>query len=695
MDFENILITGSSGMIGSSINFGFQPTSSEMNICDMHSINNYLSKIQKISGIIHLAASNLRESEEYHNKAIQTNIIGTANIVEIAKKYNVKFILVSSGAVFSSHTSPDIIFDETNIPNPNCMYGLTKHASEKLALLYDKTVIVRTGWLFAGDQKLHQKFVELAINNLQLNTEVRASTNFYGSPTYLFDFVEQLKKIISNYSYYKIHHVVNSEYASGYEIASEIAKIMNKPQTLIKTVKSSEVPNPGPLNRSLTEKLTSIHNFNILRSWKEALHEYIIKKLNIIENPQKIILDNKLSIYYNRDKCRLCNSSNLKIFYKMVPTALANHLVKKPINQEIIPLDLCICENCCHVQLIQSIDPTCQYSNYSYVSSTSTTMTKHLENSSLRFVRELNLDKLDNILEIGANDGVCIKHLINNNYINVIGVDPAENIHERHNLPIICDFFGKNILSTINKKFKLIFGFHCCAHIEDIQDVWNTVDKLLDNDGVFIMEVGYFFTIFQKKYFDIVYHEHIDYWLVTSIQPFAKKYGLTLYKVNINEIQGGSIQFYFSKDPTIKVETSVFEYLEKEQILFNNNNLVKWKNNVILNGKDIYNILTSFVNCGKTIVGYGASAKLTTFLYQFNLSDKTIKYIIDDSIYKQYHYTPGLHIPIVPIDILDTEKVDYIIIFCWNFADEVIKKLSKYRENGLRIIIPFPEIKII
>jgi hypothetical protein len=98
---------------------------------------------------------------------------------------------------------------------------------------------------------------------------------------------------------------------------------------------------------------------------------------------------------------------------------------------------------------------------------------------------------------------------------------------------------------------------------------------------------------------------------------------------------------------------------------------------------------------GKKIAGYGASAKSTTFLYQYRLNNKLIDYVIDDSIYKQNFYSPGLHIPIKSINQLDICRVDYIIILSWNFTDEIVKKLEPYRKCGLRIIIPFPEIRII
>lgn len=674
-------------MIGSFIDFGFKPSSSEMDITNIDSINNYINKLSNISCIIHLASINLRDSEFDIVKSINVNINGTTNMLNIAMKYNIPFILLSSGAVFSSFNNTDK-FNENDITNPNCIYGYTKCSAEKIALLYSKSIIIRTGWVFGNYKKKYYKFVENVINNLLNNKNINASNNFFGSSIYVLDLIEHMKFLILN-SKFGIQHVVNDGIVCGYTIAIEIANILNKNIDLIYDVSSSDIPNCGPI-RSLSEILDTIYSYNKLKNWKISLKKYILKlKINTNINPNKI--------WRNRNSCRLCNSYNLKIFFNLVPTPLANHFTKDIIdNQEIIPLDLCICKICNHIQLLQIVDPKCQYLNYFYISSTSTIMTNHLKNSIDEFTK--NLLKTDNILEIGSNDGICIKYLLDNNFLNIIGIDPAKNIKERHNLPIICDFFCSNILETLKKKyntFKLIFAFHCCAHIENINDVFKTIYNLLDDDGIFIMEVGYFYSIFKNKSFDVIYHEHIDYHTCTAMQKFTLNNNLLLFKVKENNIQGGSIQFYISKkESNFKIDDTVYENIKKEKNinLFNISKLINWKNNIIRCGKDINYILNSLVSNKKVIVGYGASAKSTTFLYQYNISKNIIKYIIDDNIYKQNFYSPGLNIPITSIDILNNINVDYIIILSCNFVEEIVKKLEKY---NIRIIIPSSEIRII
>ena len=261
-------------------------------------------------------------------------------------------------------------------------------------------------------------------------------------------------------------------------------------------------------------------------------------------------------------------------------------------------------------------------------------------------------------------------------------------------------FFGSNILNNEKFKtnsFKLIYAFHCCAHIENIEDVFYSVYNLLSDNGIFIMEVGYFYEVYKNHLFDTIYHEHIDYHTCKAMQHFCHKNNMALFDVKTNKIQSGSIQFFISKNISAPISENVYKLIkQEEQIeLFDINNLLTWKEKIIFNSRDLNYIINSFINQNKIIFGYGASAKSTTFIHQFNLSNKVIKYIIDDSYLKQNLFTPGTNIPIVSMDILNYEKCDYLLILSWNFLDDILLKIDKYRKCGLRVIVPFPNINII
>jgi dTDP-4-dehydrorhamnose reductase len=695
MNYNNILITGGNGMVGQNIPFGIKPSSIELNVLDETSINNYIKRIERPAAIIHLVALNIRECEKNPSNAIKVNIDGTLNMLKNAMKLDIPFIFFSSGAVFSSRT-PGTVFDESMDSNPNCIYGDTKKTAEDYVKLYNKSILIRTGWLFGGIQKTHNKFVELVINSLLANTSVRGSNDFWGSPTYTVDVINKMKYLIDN-NKYGTHHIVNSDYATGYEIAIEVSNILNKPNELVESVLASNVPNSSP-NRSTSECLTTIHKHNIMRPWKDALKEYTTIYLSSkgmpIPKPAQVL-------WNTREKCRLCSNPNLHIFFKLEDTPPANHIVSKPVYQTKIPLTMAKCKACHHIQLLEIIEPSYLYSNYPYLSSISKTMTEHLKSSVKKFVEIFSIPKNANILEIGSNDGTCITELLELGFVNSIGVDPAQNINKLHTLPILCDYFGKDIVShpkIAGKKFKLIFGFHCCAHIEKIKDVFETAYTLLDDDGIFIIEVGYFLDVIQQNNFDVIYHEHIDYHTVTAMRNFANLNNMKLFNIERNKIQSGSIQFIMCKNSNSQeIMPRIDDLIESESKygIFNIDYLDRWKTTIVKLSNEFNYLIQGLVTQGKKIAGYGASAKSTTFLHQTRMNNYLIKYIIDDNNIKQNKYTPGLHIPIYSREYLQLEPVDYIVILSWNFSDEIIHLLKHRISNGTRIIIPFPNFRIV
>jgi dTDP-4-dehydrorhamnose reductase len=289
IDLENVVITGGSGMIGSNITFGIKPSSQELDVTNHIQVNEYFEKYKGITSIIHLTAINLRDSEKNPIRAIDVNINGTINMLNVAKRLNIPFIFISSGAVFSS-SNTNVSFSETHMPLPNCIYGSTKSAAEKIALTYDKTIIIRTGWLFGGNQKSHYKFVDQTYNNMINNNNVICCNDFYGSTTYVVDLINKMKDLILN-NMFGIHHVVNNGISTGVDIGELIANLLQKSHVLIDKRTFTDIPNSGP-KRSSTEVLISNNTFNILRDWKLALAEYVSllnskKSMTIVLNTEK------------------------------------------------------------------------------------------------------------------------------------------------------------------------------------------------------------------------------------------------------------------------------------------------------------------------------------------------------------------------------------------------------------------------
>src|SRR5438309_12927 len=111
--------------------------------------------------------------------------------------------------------------------------------------------------------------------------------------------------------------------------------------------------------------------------------------------------------------------------------------------------------------------------------------------------------------------------------------------------------------------------------------------------------------------------------------------------------------------------------------------------------QDLHQTMRELLASGRRIAGYGAPAKGNTLLSFLEIGPETVEYIADRSPLKQGRFTPGSRIPVVAPDRLLAEQPDYVLLFAWNFADEILEQQSAYRERGGKFIIPVPEVRVI
>ena len=110
---------------------------------------------------------------------------------------------------------------------------------------------------------------------------------------------------------------------------------------------------------------------------------------------------------------------------------------------------------------------------------------------------------------------------------------------------------------------------------------------------------------------------------------------------------------------------------------------------------ELVGLLRKLKSEGKRIAGFGAPAKTTTLMYHFGIEPDLVDFIVDDSPLKQGHFTPGMHIPVVPASHLNGNRPDYLLILAWNFAEPIIAKQAAFHAGGGRFIVPLPDVKVI
>ena len=407
--------------------------------------------------------------------------------------------------------------------------------------------------------------------------------------------------------------------------------------------------------------------------------------------PYKFVDDDEkelLQSIYKFD-CRCCGSKKLKRALSLGYQPLANNLLKN-INDKCkeYPLELNVCEECFNCQLSVAIDSEEMFSNYLYQSSTTKSFREHFIAAAKKYIKEFKLDKDAYIIDVGSNDGIGLKPFLDLGFSNIQGIEPAKNLADLANKNGINTFHGyldEKVLNPIKNGADLLLASNVFAHADDLKSMAESMKKLIKPDGKIVIEVQYLLNTIKDLTFDNIYHEHTNYWSLTSLNRFFKDIGLKIFNVEEIDTHGGSIRVYVSQEKAIKV-TKNFEDLLKKEVDFGLKKISTYTNF----GKKIENLKKEVLKNIKvlkkkypTIIGYGAPAKASTALNYFNIKNE-INFIIEDNQLKHGKFIPGVRIPIVSKEKIENSD-SAILVLAWNFFDEIKKNNSKIKNKFINI----------
>jgi nucleoside-diphosphate-sugar epimerase/dTDP-4-dehydrorhamnose 3,5-epimerase-like enzyme/SAM-dependent methyltransferase len=376
--------------------------------------------------------------------------------------------------------------------------------------------------------------------------------------------------------------------------------------------------------------------------------------------------------------CRCCDGTGLKRILSLGFQPLANNLIKsKKEKIETYPLELNYCINCFNVQLSCSVSSDQMFKNYLYLSSTSKIFQNHFEQAARKYIAIFKLSKKDNILDIGSNDGIGLVPFQKKSFINLYGIEPAKNlskITKKLKIKTFNNYLNLKLANKINKKFKLITASNVFAHSDDLNSMTKSVKKLLRNDGVFVIEVQYLLNTIKDLTFDNIYHEHVNYWSVTCLKKYLKKFDLFLFDVEKINTHGGSVRAYVSKNSKkYKIKSSV-ERIVLEEKKFGIDKFETFNSFA----SKIYKLKKNFQNNFKKlnsekVVFYGSPAKATTKLNFYGLQPGVFD-TIEDNPLKIGKIIPGVNVTICNKSKYINSDLDCIIVLAWNFFNEIKNK---------------------
>ena len=397
----------------------------------------------------------------------------------------------------------------------------------------------------------------------------------------------------------------------------------------------------------------------------------------------KCIIDNT--------QCLACGGIHLIPSLDLGNQPLANNLKPKPVPQDTYPLGVNLCTDCYHLQLTHTVDPKIIYSNYLYVSGTSETLKKYSEWFAGYIVESMDR-QTSNVLDIGCNDGTqldCFKPYS----INTFGIDPATNIYPissaKHD--VICDYFGPNIVDKVHYNFDAIIAQNVFAHNPNPLEFLQTVKKLMSEHTLVFIQTSQADMVLNNE-FDTIYHEHISFFNINSMNELAKRAGLHLVDVVKTPIHGNSYVFVISWNQR---PYNIQNLIKMESKLNNIQTYNDWVNTVQHNMTILKATIEKYTSDGYKVVGYGAAAKGNTLLNYINIS---LDLIIDDSPLKQNMYAPGTNSPIRSISALkEYSKEDKILFMplAWNFFTEISQRIKQVRNEPQDLFLKyFPKVEI-
>ena len=615
--------------------------------------------------------------EEKNNISSETfnltkDTLSVKEVAEVCKKHN-----------------PKIILKETNDEVPNLGFSLSNK----------KLLGTGFNFLYNLDQNIKEMIQKWSKQNLIKDLEhVRDGNNLFTDnrgvisnheltePINLIGMIDSKKGTIRA-NHYHPQQEQKCLFTKGQiiEIFQDIINPMAPKITQVVNAGQLSIIKPNVAHTMVFTKDTTF--LNLVRGERD--HEnygitHTVRHVFVDEKEKNLLME-----CYKFD-CRSCGNTDLKRVVSLGYQPLANNLLKKQNEKcELYPLEMNYCSKCHNCQLSVSVDPKKMFSNYLYTSSTSKVFRNHFVNSAKKYTKELKLNKKKTyIIDIGSNDGVALKPFLDLGFKNVLGIEPAKNLAKLANKNKIKTFNGfleiKN-LKKIKKNADLILASNVFAHSDKLKEMAKCMFSLLGKKGTIIIEVQYLMNTLNDLTFDNIYHEHYNYWSLTSLLNFFKQFQAKIYRAEKIDTHGGSLRIYVKKDKKVKIESSVKKMLEDEEKF----GIKKYKTYQEF-GKKVYKIRENVIKnikklkvSNKTIIGYGAPAKATTALNFFGIS-KEIDFIIEDNKLKHNKFIPGVKIPIKNKSKI-VNKNNTLLVLAWNFFKDIKKNNVELSNNFVNI----------
>ena len=408
--------------------------------------------------------------------------------------------------------------------------------------------------------------------------------------------------------------------------------------------------------------------------------------------------------YYKIKKCRCCHSTKFKEIIDFGRMSLSTSFTEKNSKNNFVPLKLIYCKKCYLTQLNHNYESNKIYNkNYGYRSGINKSMNLHLEGIVSDARKIISLTNKDTVLDIASNDGTLLKKYKSKKIIK-IGIDPTiKKFKKFYNSDILtlADYFTSKKFLKISKntKAKIITSIAVFYDVSKPDKFIKDIKKILDKNGVWVLEQSYLPSLIKNNAYDSVCHEHLTYFMVHQINILLKKFNLQINDIKENSMNGGSIRIFISHNNSNLIinKKNIEKIINLENKILKNplNTFKRFKKNIELSKKNLFNYIQMLKKMGKTIHIYGASTKGNIILQYCKINNNLIEFAADRNKDKIGKKTAGTNIKIISEKASRSMKPDFYLVMPWHFKDEFIKREQSFLKKGGKFIFPLPKVTII
>lgn len=393
--------------------------------------------------------------------------------------------------------------------------------------------------------------------------------------------------------------------------------------------------------------------------------------------------------------CRVCDSKRLEPVIDLGQQPWCNHFLRRDeIGKEpFYPLRIVYCHDCRAAQLDYTVKKETMFGDHTYLSGVTRSLSEHFRNIARevdsRFIAAAQSAK--SVLDIGSNDGTQLKHFRDLGY-DVLGVESSKTTARlaiEAGLPTLNEFFNLEVARRLSRKFDVINAAGVFFHLEELHSVTDGIRELLADQGVFVVQFLYMKRIMENVAFDQIYHEHLLYYNLATIDVLLRRHGLALFDAYVSPIHGGSVIGFVThkgrRQPSDRLsklmraevdggcnEAAAYRILAKRIERMKENNLA---------------FLDNARRARKRVFGMGAPVKGNTLLNYFGIGTQYLECLVEKNELRRGLFSPGMHIPI-RIEKELPEPPDVYYVLAWNFKKEILANNRALIDRGVEFFFP-------